>query len=48
VKQVKLFKKERESLIDSGELKKRDYEILEFVLEMKFASLEDIYNKFFK
>ena len=29
-------------------LSDRDFEILEFILEMKFASLEEIYEKFFK
>ena len=29
-------------------LSERDCEILEFLLEMKFASLEEIFSKFFK
>ena len=52
--QLELLKEEKQPLPKKSKpievilLTSRDYEIINFVCEMKFASLEDIFEKFFK
>lgn len=52
--QLELLKEEKQPLPKKSKpievilLTSRDYEIIAFVCEMKFASLEDIFEKFFK
>jgi predicted CopG family antitoxin len=48
VREVVSKRKENVKLYENGKLKKRDVEILKFVLEMKFVSIEEVYEKFFK
>jgi hypothetical protein len=48
VREVVSKRKENVKLYENGKLKERDIEILKFVLEMKFVSIEEVYEKFFK
>ncbi|MFZ3231713.1 MAG: hypothetical protein WA160_16010 [Pseudobdellovibrio sp.] len=44
-KQISLFETKKNI---SVELTERDFEIIQFIIEMKFASIDDIFKKFFK
>lgn len=48
MEQLKIFENENGKRQQSLKLTSRDYEILQFALEMKFVSIDEIYQKFFK
>jgi hypothetical protein len=48
MKQMTVWKEKEVKESGLGKLKRRDLEILKFILEMKFVSLNEVYNQFFR